>query len=63
MSDKDYYQIVTNVFQKYIDDNLEDKSLWEFIKIDFEDWSKEYWDIINSKNWSLMKVFCLFCSI
>lgn len=36
MSDKDYRQIITNGFQGYIDDNLEDKQLWESIKIDFE---------------------------
>ena len=41
MSDKDYCQIATNIFQGYADDNLEGKPFWKNIKIDFEDWTKE----------------------
>ena len=42
MSDKDYRQIATNTFQGYADDNFEGELLWESIKIDFEDWTKEH---------------------
>ena len=49
MSDKDYRQIATNTFQGYADDNLEGKLLWESIKMDFKDWTKEQWDVINGK--------------
>ena len=59
ISDKNYYQIVTNVFQGYADDNLEGKSLWKSIKMDFEDWTKEYWNAINGKIWSTIKEFCI----
>lgn len=36
ITDKNYCQIATNIFQRYADNNLEGKLLWESIKIDFE---------------------------
>ena len=59
MSDKDYRQIATDTFQGYADENLEGKPLWESIKTDFEDWTKEHWDAINGKTWSAIKGFCI----
>ena len=41
ISDKNYRQIAIDIFQGYADDNLEGKLLWESIKMDFEDWTKE----------------------
>lgn len=49
ISDKDYYLIATNIFQKYANDNFEIKLFWESIKIAFENQTKKYGDIINSK--------------
>ena len=42
MSDKDYYQIAINTFQGYADNTFKGKRFWESIKINFEDWTKEY---------------------
>lgn len=36
ISDKNYCQIITNIFQGYADNNLEGKLFWKNIKIDFE---------------------------
>ena len=63
MSDQDYRQIATDTFQRYADENLEGKPLWESIKIDFENWTKEHWDAINGKTWSAIKGFCIPCGV
>ena len=59
MSDQDYRQVATNTFQGYADENLEGKPLWESIKMNFEDWTKEHWDAINGKTWRAIKGFCI----
>ena len=57
MTDKDYRQIATNMFQGYADKDLEGKLLWESIKMDFKHWTKEQWDAINCKTWSVIKKY------
>ena len=59
MSDKDYSQIATDIFQGYADGNLESNPFWESIKMDFEDWTKEHWDAINGKTWTAIKAICV----
>ena len=36
ISDKNYCQIVINIFQKYASNNFESKFFWESIKINFK---------------------------
>ncbi len=59
MSHEDYRKIATDTFQGYADEDLEGKLLWESIKMDFENWTKEHWDAINGKTWSAIKRFLL----
>ena len=59
MSNQDYCQITTNIFQKYTDKNLKGKPFWESIRINFEDRTKKHWDAINSKIWRAIKRFCI----
>lgn len=61
--DKNYSRIITNGFQKYVEDNLKGKSLQKSIKIDNEDWTKEHLDTINSKNQSTVTAFYVFYGI
>lgn len=40
ITDKNYCQIATNMFQRYVDKHFEDKPLWKSMKIDFKYWTK-----------------------
>lgn len=63
ISDKNYCNIVINIFQGYTNDNLEGKPFWESIKIDFKDWTKKYQNAINSKTQSIIKAFQLLYGV
>ena len=41
MTDKNYRQIALEMFQRYAEQELEGKFLWEFIKIDFKRMTKK----------------------
>lgn len=57
MSNKDYYQITINIFQRYVNKHFESKFLWRSIKIDFKNWTKENYDILNGKTWNKISRF------
>ena len=42
MTDKNYCQIATDMFQRYANERFKGKFLWRALKIDFKDWTKEY---------------------
>ena len=42
MTDKNYRQFATNMFQEYVDEHFEDKLFWRSMKIDFKYWTKEH---------------------
>ena len=52
MTDKDYRQIATNMFQGYVDERFEGKLLWKSMKINFKYWTKEHWDAPDGKTWN-----------
>lgn len=41
ISDKNYCQIVSDIFQGYANENFEAILIWKIIKNDFEYWTKE----------------------
>ena len=47
LSDKDYRQIATDMFQGYADEDFEGKLLWKAMKIDIKNWTKENWDRLS----------------
>ena len=51
LSTKDYRQIALNMFQKYADECFKGKFLKRSMKINFKYWTKENWDVLNSKTW------------
>ncbi len=61
LSDEDYCKIATNVFQKYARANFEDSSLLEAFQIDFEYFTKENREAINSSTWITIKQNCILC--
>ena len=63
LSDKKYCNITTNVFQEYIDKNFKGKLLWKAMKIDFKNWTKENWNVLNGKTWSTITRFWILCAV
>ena len=63
LSDKDYRQIATEMFQGYTDEDFEGKLLWKAMKIDFKNWTKENWDALDGRTWSKIIRFCIPCGI
>ncbi len=63
LSAKDYCQIVIDTFQGYADKEFEDKPLWRALKIDFKNWTKEYWDVLNGKTWNKILTYCIPCGV
>lgn len=61
--DKNYYQIATNVFERYADKNFVGKFFWRFIKINFKYWTKKYWDIYDNKIWNKILGYCILCGV
>ena len=59
ITDKDYRQIATNMFQGYADERFEGKLLWRSMKIDFKYWTKEHWDALDGKTWNKILTYCI----
>ena len=63
MTDKNYNQIDTNMFQGYANERFEGKFLQKSMKIDFKYWTKKYWDALNGKTWNKILTYCISCDV
>lgn len=63
ISDKDYCQITTDIFQGYANQDFEGKLLWKSIKMKFKNQTKEYQNILDGKTQDTIIRFYIICGI
>ena len=59
LTDKNYHQIASDMFQGYTNERFEGKFFWKSMKIDFKDWTKEHWDALDGKTWNKILTYCI----
>ena len=58
-SDDVYCKFILDTLQEYALSELENALLWGAIRSDFENWTGEVWERINSLTWSKIRKFCI----